>query len=578
MVFTPPSWLPPLPEIPDVSLPVFMFDEQYGRAPFSTSLNPYVCGISGKTITPVEQKERVEILANSLSSELGWAVNEGSEIDKVVGVFALNTIDIPTLNWAVHRLNGVIAAINATYTAYEVGPLLREAKAKALFTVLDLVETAKEAAKMCGIPSNKIYILDMPGDKVSGESLGYTTMTQLLRRGQDLPGLEAARWIPGQSAKQIAYLSHSSGTSGPPKMAAVSHRNIIANIMQVNLFELRGRGGPSARQVTLGLLPASHVYGLVIISHLSTYRGDSVIILPRFQMEQMLESVEKFHINIFSVVPPIIVALGKSPHLLKRHDLSSIQTVLSGGAPLDTETLNRLNKHYPHWVFRQGYGLTEAGAAISLTSSHEPWAGSAGNLVPGVSVMLLAEDGTEVTQLDRPGEVYAQGPGVILGYWGDPTATKESFLECENGRWLRTGDIAVFRQSPAGNEHIFIVDRVKEVIKVKGLQVVPAELEACLLTHPAVADCTVIGIPDERAGEIPKAYVQRSLTIGADLSAEALAHELTQLVQIQKARHKWLAGGIRFVDIIPRSPSGKTLRRLIRDQETQNKKAIASKL
>ncbi|EXJ71395.1 uncharacterized protein A1O5_05202 [Cladophialophora psammophila CBS 110553] len=578
MVFTPDSWLPPLPEIPDVSLPAFMFDEQYGRAPFSTSLDPYVCSVSGKTITPVEQKERIETLARSLSSELRWAVNEGSEMDKVVGIFALNTIDIPTLHWAVHRLNGIIAAVNATYTVYELAPLLKEAKAKALFTVLDLVETAKLAAEMCGIPSNNIYILDMPGDEVSGESLGYTTMSRLLRRGQDIPELEAARWSPGQSAKQVAYLSHSSGTSGPPKLAAVSHRNIIANIMQVNLFELRGRGGPDARQVALGLLPSSHVYGLVIISHLSTYRGDSVIILPKFQMERMLESVEKYHINIFSVVPPIIVALGKSPHSLRRHDLSSIQTVLSGGAPLDTETLNRLNEHYPHWVFRQGYGLTEAGAAISLTSTHEPWAGSAGNLVPGVKVKLLAEDGAEVTQYDRPGEVYAQGPGVILGYWGNPTATKESFLECEDGRWLRTGDIAVFRQAPSGTEHIFIVDRVKEVIKVKGLQVVPAELEACLLTHPEVADCAVIGIPDERVGEIPKAYIQRSTTIGAELSAESLAHELTQLVQTQKARHKWLAGGIQFVNMIPRSPSGKTLRRLIRDLETQTKKAMASKL
>lgn len=250
-------------------------------------------------------------------------------------------------------------------------------------------------------------------------------------------------------------------------MAMVSHHNIIANLVQINLFDLKGRGGPDTRWKVLGLLPSSHVYGVVQISHISTYRGDSVIVIPKFDMRTMLEAVQKWGITYFPVVPPIIVALGKSSELLDQYKLGTIQQVMSGGAPLDAETLQRLNFRYPHWIFRQGYGLTEAGAAISLTSGHDPWEGSAGNIIPGVLVKLLREDGSEVTEHDQPGEVFAKGPGVIPGYWDDPIANAETFVEDSDGRWLRTGDIAVIRKAPSGLEHVFIVDRIKEVIKVK---------------------------------------------------------------------------------------------------------------
>lgn len=250
-------------------------------------------------------------------------------------------------------------------------------------------------------------------------------------------------------------------------MTLVTHQNIIANVIQVNLFDLKTRGGHDSRQLALGLLPFSHVYGIVLISHISTYRGDSVIVLSGFDIRRMLEAVQKWRINIFNVVPPMIVALGKSPDLLEQYDLSSIETVVTGGAPLDGSTLARLSNKHPHWRFRQCYGLTEAGAAITITSGHDPVLGSAGNVIPGVRVKLLREDGSEVTQYDEAGEVYAQSPGVIPGYRDDPVATSETFVEEQDGRWLRTGDIALFRQSPSGLEHIFIVDRIKEVIKVK---------------------------------------------------------------------------------------------------------------
>jgi acyl-CoA synthetase (AMP-forming)/AMP-acid ligase II len=359
----------------------------------------------------------------------------------------------------------VLAPVSAAYNEVELATLLMKSKAKAIFTVVPLLAIARKAADLCNIPQKHVYVSDLPGESVM--PLGTTTLAQLLERGQQLPALDSLKWTPGQSERQTAFLSHSSGTSGLPKLAAVSHRNIIANIIELNLFDQEGRGGPDAREVMLGILPSSHIYGVVVISHLSTYRGDSVIVLPRFDMVHMLECVVKHRINTLSIVPPIIVGMGKNPELLGKHDLSSVKTVLSGGAPLDKETLERLNIHYPHWIFRQGYGLTEIGAAVSLTNNRDAWAGSSGLVIPGITVKLLRDNGTEVTGYDEPGEVWAQSDGVIIGYVGDEMGTNETFVEKPDGRWLRTGDIALFRESPAGNEHIFIVDRIKEVIKVK---------------------------------------------------------------------------------------------------------------
>lgn len=202
-------------------------------------------------------------------------------------------------------------------------------------------------------------------------------------------------------------------------------------------------------------------------------------------------------------------------------------------------------------------------------------------------------DGKEVTTYDTPGELLVRSPSVVLGYHGNEEATRETFKD----GWMHTGDEALIRLSPKGNEHVFIVDRIKELIKVKvcisflngffppkavtdlqyqGLQVAPAELEAHLLTHPAVADCAVISVPDEAAGEVPKAIVVKSVSAGPD--DEATVESIKKHVQDHKARHKWLKGGVEFIDIIPKSPSGKILRRLLRDKERESRRKAGAKL
>jgi acyl-CoA synthetase (AMP-forming)/AMP-acid ligase II len=208
----------------------------------------------------------------------------------------------------------------------------------------------------------------------------------------------------------------------------------------------------------------------------------------------------------------------------------------------------------------------------------------------------VSPDGIEITKYDQPGELVVQSPSVVLGYLNNEKANIETFIDDTNskGRWMRTGDEAVVRVAPSGTEHIFIVDRIKELIKVKvspanpdpvssrltdqGLQVAPAELEAHLLAHEAVADCAVIPVPDDAAGEVPKAFVVKSTSVSIEDNDRLTARSIAKHVEEHKARHKWLKGGIEFIDVIPKSPSGKILRRLLRDKEKEARRAKGSKL
>jgi ribosome assembly protein SQT1 len=247
---------------------------------------------------------------------------------------------------------------------------------------------------------------------------------------------------------------------------------------------------------------------------------------------------------------------------------------------LGAETAEDLQKIYPSWKIRQGYGLTETCTVVCSTADHDIFFGSSGSLIPGYTAKLLTPEGTEITGYDQPGELVVQSPSVVLGYLNNDKANKETFLDDTDGkgRWMRTGDEAVIRKAPSGNEHVVIVDRIKELIKVKGLQVAPAELEAHLLTHPSVADCAVIPIPDDAAGEVPKAFVVKASTVGLEDNDRIIAREIAKHVEEHKARHKWLKGGVEFIDVIPKSPSGKILRRLLRDKEKEARRAKGAKL
>lgn len=585
MLFQPPSWVPQLPfDPPDsISIAEFMLEEHYGRNPLGYSRPMFTCGLSGKQYSALEVKERVDYLARGLAKELGWQANKGSEWDKVIGVFSVNTLDTIPLAWATHRLGGIQTPANAAYSAAELEYQLKSSRATCLFTCVPLLATAKEAAKKCGIPENRIYILEVPKELTGGKGApsGMKTVDDLVREGSKLDRLEPLQLGQGEGAKRTAFLCYSSGTSGLPKGVMISHRNVIANTMQIATFEtphrkaMRPPGTQSEyTENALGLLPMSHIYSLVVICHASAYRGDGIIVLPKFDFQQTLGAIQQFKINSLYLVPPIIILMTKNKPILDKFDLSSVWSLFTGAAPLGPETAEDIQKLFPSWKIRQGYGLTETCTVVCSTSPKDIWFGSSGSLLPGIECKIINTEGAEITEYDQPGELLVKSPSVVLGYLNNDKANKETFQD----GYMRTGDEAVIRKAPSGNEHVFIVDRIKELIKVKGHQVAPAELEAHLLTHPAVNDCAVIQVPDEKAGEVPKAFVVKAPSVGLEENDRILARQIQKHVEEHKARYKWITGGIEFIDAIPKSPSGKILRRFLRDKEKEKRRKTGSKL
>lgn len=585
MPFTPPAWVPKLPFDPPDSIPVsdFLLDENYGRHPLGYSNNPFTCGLTGKTYSSLEVKERVDYLARGLAKELGFQPNQGTEWDKVIAVFSVNTLDTLPLAWATHRLGGLQTPANAAYSAAELEYQLKNSNAKALFTCAPLLETARQAAKSSNIPDNRIYILELPEQATAGiDTQGRKTVNDFIREGQKLDRLEPLKWEQGDGAKKTAFLCYSSGTSGLPKGVMISHRNVIANTMQIGTFEKPTRSKmikdvrnqSDYTENVLGLLPMSHIYGLVVICHASIYRGDGVIVLPKFEFQSTLEAIQNNKINTLFLVPPIIILFTKNEKVLAKYDLSSVRGIFTGAAPLGQETAEDLQKIFPSWKIRQGYGLTETCTVVTSSSPEDIWFGSSGSILPSIECRIVTPEGKEVTNYDEPGELLVKSPAVVLGYLNNDKANAETFQD----GYMRTGDEAVVRKSPNGNEHIFIVDRIKELIKVQGHQVAPAELEAHLLSHPAVNDCAVIQIPNEKTGEVPKAFVVKSPNVGLEENDRILARDIQKFVEKHKARYKWISGGIEFVDEIPKSPSGKILRRLLRDKEKEKRRKAGSKL
>ncbi|KAF4496960.1 4-coumarate-- ligase-like 7 [Fusarium agapanthi] len=536
-------------DVPDsISVADFINTEKAGRKSFDRSKRPYTCGVTGTSWTAEEVARRVDFLARGLAKNVGFDPNDGTAWDRVVAIYALNTIDYIPVTHAIHRVDGIVTPASSAHSASELEHQLRSSGTKALLTCAPLLSTALKAAAAVGIPEKHIFLLPLP-ETPSEES--FKTIEDLIAEGKTLPPLELSAWTSGQGKRQVAYLCYSSGTSGLPKAVMISHYNVIACTLMIHTFESITRAQDNIdTQVALGLLPFSHIYGLVVIAHIAQYRGDEIIVLQRFQLEQLLAAIQKFRIEQLSVVPPIIVHILSSQDKCQKYNLDSVRLVFSGAAPLGGETIQKLLELYPKWRISQGY---------------DPVLGSSGSLLPGAKVKIIDQHGSEITGYETPGELYVQAPNVVLGYLHNEKANAETFVHRDDGRWLRTGDEVLVRKSPRGNDHFFIVDRIKELIKVKGHQVAPAELEAHLLDHPYIDDCAVTGIVDERAGEVPLAFIVKSKKTNG-LKDGDVVRAVCEHVESHKARHKWLKGGVRVLDVIPKSPSGKILRRVLKAQ------------
>jgi acyl-CoA synthetase (AMP-forming)/AMP-acid ligase II len=346
--------------------------------------------------------------------------------------------------------------------------------------------------------------------------------------------------------EDLIALPYSSGTTGLPKGVMLTHHNLVANLRQ-----MEGLCYFYDTDTLICVLPLFHIYGLVVVLNMGLYSGATVVMMPRFDLEQFLKAAQDYEVTLAHLVPPIILALAKHP-IVDNYKLPKLHTLFSGAAPLGEE-LTRACMERLGCSVRQGYGMTET-SPVTHSSPAPPLPvkfGSVGVPAPNTECKIMDLETGEQLGPGQKGEVCMRGPQIMTGYLNKPEATAQT-IDVEG--WLHTGDIGYFDE----DGHFFIVDRAKELIKYKGFQVPPAELEAVLLTHPCVADAAVIPYPDDEAGEVPKGII----VLRSQVEPEAIMEFVAERV----APHKRIRQ-IEFVDKIPKSPSGKILRRVLVDME-----------
>jgi 4-coumarate--CoA ligase len=362
---------------------------------------------------------------------------------------------------------------------------------------------------------------------------------------------ETVQAVHRATASHPFLLPYSSGTTGLPKGVCLSHSNIVANLLQCDAAE--GIGFPPDHKL-ISPLPFFHIYAFTVSLMYAAMRGNQVITMSkRFDLETFCQLVQEHQPQRAHLVPPILLALQKSS-LVDNYDMSSLRMISSAAAPMSPETEAGVKKRIGSDV-KQLWGMSELSPIGTITSDFRIKPGSVGQVVSSTTAKILDENGNSLGPL-QAGELLIRGPQVMMGYLDEPEKTAECL---SRSGWLRTGDIAHYDEEG----FLFITDRLKELIKVRGFQVAPAELEALLLTHDAITDAAVIQIPDDESGEIPRAYVVLKPTEGG---LEVQEKDIYEWVKERVAPYKRLDGGIIFTDVIPKAASGKILRRILRDQ------------
>jgi acyl-CoA synthetase (AMP-forming)/AMP-acid ligase II len=506
-------------DIADVDITSFVLEraEELGDKP------ALIDGPSGRTITFAELRSGVRALASGLAAR-GFGKGD---------VLAIYMPNLPEYAIAFHgttAAGGIATTMNPLYTANEVRHQLEDSGAKLLVTIGLFLDAAKEAAEAAGI-GDEVYVV---GD---GDAKPFT----------DLLGDPAqAPEVDIDPAEDLAVLPYSSGTTGLPKGVMLTHRNLVANMTQTRATIEIGDD-----EVVIGVLPFFHIYGMTVIMNLGLREGGTIVTMPRFDLDQFLDLIESHGVTRAYVVPPIALALAKHPAVEGR-DLSSLRLIMSGAAPLGSELQQQVADRTSAPVV-QGYGLTETSPVTHTLTPDKGKPGSIGPPIPNTECRIVDPESGEDVAIGERGELWIRGPQVMKGYLNNPDATAATV---DDDGWLHTGDVAVVDEE--GNFEI--VDRLKELIKYKGFQVPPAELEALLITHPKVQDVAVIGVADEEAGELPKAFV----VAAEDLDEDELMSWVGERVAPQKKIRI-----VERIDEIPKSPSGKILRRVLVERERE---------
>eukprot|EP00450_Noctiluca_scintillans_P000740 CAMPEP_0194485558 /NCGR_PEP_ID=MMETSP0253-20130528/6521_1 /TAXON_ID=2966 /ORGANISM="Noctiluca scintillans" /LENGTH=569 /DNA_ID=CAMNT_0039325555 /DNA_START=31 /DNA_END=1740 /DNA_ORIENTATION=- len=537
------SPFPPVTFPKDVTLTEYIFAEVATKS----STVAFVDGSTQEAVTCGELWKRINRTASGLQQL-------GVKKDDVVAIWSTNNVEYVVAFHGVILAGGIVTTLNPTYTSNEVAQQLDLSGAKYMVVLPSLAEKMIEVQKLYGALREVLLF----GGEAAG---GFKTLRSVESAS------EPAK-VPCVPSEDVCVLPFSSGTTGLPKGVMLTHTNIVCNIAQCTASDSR-MVDISSKDVLLAVLPFYHIYGMVILMNIPLKLGAKVVTLAKFEPVPYMNILKEHKVSIAFVAPPIVQFLAKAPSVEEYLPLPDLRVLFCAAAPLGealTQAVSqRIGTHIP---VRQGYGMTELSPVAHCESpDRKPTLGSVGQLIPNMECKLVdPETGKEQgagASSDR-GELWVRGPNVMKGYFNNKEATDQTI---DADGWLHTGDIAYVD----ANDTFFIVDRLKELIKTKGFQVAPAELEAILVKHPDVADAAVIGVPAERYGgkegdgEVPKAFIIRMKD--SQVTQEDIAEWFKPLVAPYKAVRP---NCIEFVDSLPKVPSGKILRKDLRAREEQS--------
>ncbi|MEW2570774.1 4-coumarate--CoA ligase family protein [Streptomyces sp. NPDC057621] len=513
-------------DVPAVEEPIH--EAVLGSAASRGDAPALIDGVNGMTLTYAQLDTFHRRIAAALA-ELG--VRKGD----VLALHSPNTVAFPTAFYAATRAGASVTTVHPLATPEEFAKQLRDCRAQWIVTVSPLLETARAAAELAG-GIREILVCD--------QAEGHRSLLDMLGSTAPEPRIDI------DPVTDVAALPYSSGTTGTPKGVMLTHRNIATNLAQLTPTMPMGPGDR-----ILAVLPFFHIYGLTALMNAPLRQGATVVVLPRFDLDTFLAAIEKHRITGLYVAPPIVLALAKHP-AVEGYDLSSLKYVISAAAPLDAELAEACARRLGLPPVGQAYGMTELSPGTHVVPLEEknPPPGSVGKLIAGTQMRIVSlDDSGKDLGVGERGEIVIRGPQVMKGYLGRPVETAAMI---DDDGWLSTGDVG----HVDANGWLYVVDRVKELIKYKGFQVAPAELEALLLTHPGLADAAVIGVYDTDNNERPHAYVVRQRN-APDLTAEEIMEYVAERVApYKKIRH------VTFLDAVPRAASGKILRRELRER------------
>ncbi|KAK8703089.1 hypothetical protein V6N13_021419 [Hibiscus sabdariffa] len=529
----PPIPLPPPNQplsVAEFCLSIFSSTSTDGATAFAVN------STTGQTLTYSQFVSQVRSLAYSLKRQYSLSQND------VAFVLCPSSLHVPVIYFALLSLGIIVSPANPLSSNSEIAHQIQLSKPVIAFA------TSQSYHKIPSLKHGTI-ILDSP------EFLSLLTRS-------DIDDDITKRVKINQS--DTAAILYSSGTTGRVKGVIMTHRNLIAMMAVIHHYNtIEAAGCDEPRHVTFFTVPLFHVFGFFTLLG-SVLSAETVVLTERFVFAEMLRAVEKYKVTVMPVSPPLVLSFVKSD-LTKKYDLSSLQAVGCGGAPLGQEVAQLFNKKFPNVLLVKGYGLTETGGGATTTAGPEEAApsGTVGRLSENMEAKIVDSVTGETLPPGQRGELWLRGPVVMKGYVGDEKATAET-LDSEG--WLKTGDICYFDSEG----FLYVVDRLKELIKYKAYQVPPAELEQLLHSHPEIADAAVIPYPDEEAGQIPMAYIVRNP--GSRLSEAQVIDFIAKQACFYNFNRKYLflfslvapykkIRRVAFIDSIPKSPAGKILRR-----------------